>query len=283
MDEIMNTLRGLEKGQGTTASDETILKVSGVSKAFVGVQALDDVTFSVTAGHIKALIGPNGAGKTTILNVINGLLKPNRGSVSFRGHELIGRKVHSTALLGISRTFQLIRLFTVNEATVLDNVMVGGHRHFQPAINDVLFFRLRTARKEKELREKAMELLRFVGMDWAANMTPGSLSFGNQRMVELARALMADPELLLLDEPASGLNEAEVEHFMELLSMIRSRGVTILLVEHNMKLVMNVSNDIVVLDFGRWLAEGKPTAICNNPKVVEAYLGTECIDMGGGQ
>ena len=269
--------------QDTRTEDGAILRVSHVSKSFVGVQALDGVSFGVNKGQIKALIGPNGAGKTTMLNVINGLLKPNGGSVSFRGHELIGRKAHSSALLGISRTFQLIRLFTVNEATVLDNVMVGDHRNFQPTIADVLFFRLRTARKENRSRERAMELLKFVGMDWAANMTPGSLSFGNQRMVELARALMADPELLLLDEPASGLNEAEVEHFMELLSMIRSRGTTILLVEHNMKLVMNVSDDIVVLDFGRWLAEGKPTAICSDPKVVVAYLGTECIEMGGKQ
>jgi ABC-type branched-subunit amino acid transport system ATPase component len=283
MDEMMSKQADQGNSEGAMARDETILEVSRVFKSFVGVQALDDVSFNVTRGHIKALIGPNGAGKTTMLNVINGLLKPNSGSVSFRGQELIGRKVHSTALLGISRTFQLIRLFTVNEATVLDNVLVGGHVHFRPTVADVLLFRMRTAGKEKKLREKAMDLLKFVGMDWAATMTPGSLSFGNQRMVELARALMADPALLLLDEPASGLNEAEVEHFMELLSMIRAKGVTILLVEHNMKLVMNVSNDIVVLDFGRWLAEGKPTAICNDPKVIEAYLGTECIDIGAGQ
>ena len=278
MGPAIESVRGTKN---TTDANSVVLKVTDVTKSFDGVCALDGVSFSIRKGHIKALIGPNGAGKTTLLNIINGLLAPDKGSVSFRSHELIGMKTDRIAVLGLSRTFQLIRLFTVNEATVLDNVLLGAHKHTLPSIPGVLFFRSRTKRIESSMREKAMEMLRFVGMDWAAQMTPGSLSFGNQRMVELARSLMADPELLLLDEPASGLNDTEVGHFMELLSVIRKQGVSILLVEHNMKLVMNVSDDIVVLDFGKWLAEGNPAEICSNPKVVEAYLGAECVDVGG--
>jgi branched-chain amino acid transport system permease protein len=280
----MTEIVGRQAGKVNSGSmGPVILKATGVTKTFDGVHALDSVTFSIKAGHIKALIGPNGAGKTTMLNVINGLLKPDNGSISFQDHELVGMKTDRTAMLGISRTFQLIRLFTVNDATVLDNIMLGAHKQLQPTIANALFFRLKSIRKEQGFREKAMELLQFVGMEWAANMTPGSLSFGSQRMVELARSLMTSPRLLLLDEPASGLNDSEVERFMELLAAIRDQGVTILLVEHNMKLVMNVSDDIVVLDFGKWLAEGNPVEICNNPKVVEAYLGTECAVAGGPQ
>jgi ABC-type branched-subunit amino acid transport system ATPase component len=277
----MESATGQRNMKNTIETDNVVLRVTDVTKAFDGVHALDGVSFNTRKGHIKALIGPNGAGKTTLLNIINGLLVPDRGSVSFEGHELVGMNTDRIALLGLSRTFQLIRLFTVNEATVLDNVLLGAHKQALPTIPGALFFRPRTQRIENTIREKAMEMLRFVGMDWAAQMTPGSLSFGNQRMVELARSLMADPELLLLDEPASGLNDTEVEHFMELLSVIRGRGISILLVEHNMKLVMNISDDIVVLDFGKWLAEGNPAAICSNSKVVEAYLGAECADAGG--
>ena len=261
-----------------TERRDVILKVANVSKAFEGVHALDQVSFDVTAGQIKALIGPNGAGKTTLLNIINGLLAPDSGHAYFHGQDLVGLSTDRIALLGLSRTFQLIRLFSVNNATVLDNVMLGGHKSLQPTIPEVLFFRRQTARKEEAVREKAMEMLAMVGLDSAWDALPGSLSFGNQRLVELARSLMADPKLLLLDEPASGLNETEVETFMELLSAIRAKGITILLVEHNMKLVMNVSDDIVVLDFGRWLAEGDPAAICVNAEVIEAYLGAECVN-----
>ena len=268
--------------RGTRAQpDGTMLKVADVSKSFEGVQALLDVSFEVRAGHIKALIGPNGAGKTTLLNVINGLLTPDSGQVYLRGQELVGRKTEQIALLGVSRTFQLIRLFTVNNATVLDNVLLGAHKHVRPTIGGALFLRGRMARAEKAVRERAMEALSFVGMEWAADMVPGALSFGNQRLVELARSLMSEPELLLLDEPASGLNDAEVERFMELMVAIRERGITILLVEHNMSLVMRVSDHIVVLDFGKWLAEGDPSAICANPAVIEAYLGAECKLDGG--
>ncbi|HVN23014.1 MAG TPA: ABC transporter ATP-binding protein [Syntrophorhabdales bacterium] len=263
------------------AAQEALLTVDGVSKSFEGVHALIDVSFQIKAGHIKALIGPNGAGKTTLLNVINGLLLPDEGTVSLRGHELTRMKTEQIAMLGVSRTFQLVRLFTVNDATVLDNVLLGAHKRINPTILGTLFLRSRSGHKERVMREKAMEALSFVGMDWAADRVPTALSFGNQRLVELARSLMAEPELLLLDEPASGLNDAEVEQFLQLLMAVRARGVTILLVEHNMNLVMRLSDDIVVLDFGKRLAEGDPASICANPAVIEAYLGSECA-IGGG-
>jgi ABC-type branched-subunit amino acid transport system ATPase component len=263
--------RSAADGAGSTSS---MLKVAGVTKTFEGLCALGDVGFSVSKGHIKALIGPNGAGKTTMLNIINGLLRPEQGQVLFQGHDLVKMSADRIASVGIARTFQLIRLFSVNDATVLDNVMIGAHKFLRPTIAGSLFFRSRTSRRQREAKEKAMEMLRFVGLEACASMQPGALSFGNQRLVELARSLMADPRLLLLDEPASGLNDREVESFMELLSAIKSKGVTILIVEHNMKLVMKVSDDIVALDFGRWLAEGPPSAICSDPLVIQAYLGT---------
>ena len=258
-------------------SNAPILQVVDVTKDFEGVRALDGVGFAVRKGHIKALIGPNGAGKTTLLNVVNGLLKPDEGHVFFKDHDLVTMRTDKIGLLGLSRTFQLIRLFSVNNATVLDNVMIGAHRKLQPTITGSLLFRGRMKRREKSVRHKAYEALRLVGLEDAAPMQPGALSFGNQRLVELARSLMAEPDLLLLDEPASGLNDNEVEGFMGLLDAIRKRGITILLVEHNMKLVMSVSDDVVVINFGRRLAEGAPSQVCNDPLVIQAYLGSDGI------
>ena len=267
----------LEKAPGDRPQPP-LLRVREVSQAFEGLQALDRVCFEVRSGTIKSIIGPNGAGKTTLLNIINGLLTPDGGQVLFREHNLTGLRPDRIAAQGISRTFQLIRLFTVNNATVLDNVLLGAHRHLQPSITGALLLRARTAGREREARARALALLRFVGLDEAAAALPGALSFGSQRLLELARCLMADPDLLLLDEPASGLNDAEVERFMELLIALRTRGKTILLVEHNMKLVMNISDDVLVLNFGRRLAEGPPALIIADPEVVKAYLGSEDRD-----
>jgi branched-chain amino acid transport system ATP-binding protein len=269
-----------ESATPAVSPDGIMLRVADVTKDFEGVRALDGVSFAVQTGQIKALIGPNGAGKTTILNVINGLLRPDSGHVYFKGQDLVRMRTDKIAFLGLSRTFQLIRLFSVGNATVLDNVMIGAHKSLQPTIPGSLFFRSAMKKKERLVREKAMETLRFVGLDKVASAEPGALSFGNQRLVELARSLMADPEILLLDEPASGLNDSEVESFMELLSIIKKRGVTVVLVEHNMRLVMSVSDDVVVIDFGRWLAEGPPSAISLDKKVIAAYLGSESATSG---
>jgi branched-chain amino acid transport system ATP-binding protein len=257
-----------------TEKDETILNVIDVTKTFDGIHALENVSFGVRKGHIKALIGPNGAGKTTLLNAINGILPPDQGHIHFLGKDVVGQTADRIAGLGLSRTFQLIRMFTINNATVLDNVLLGAHMQLRPNIFESIFRRGKVDKAEQEARDKAIELLKFVGLEKAADATPGSLPFGNQRLVELARSLMTEPKMLLLDEPASGLNDTEVEGFTELLQSVREKGITILLVEHNMKLVMNIADDIVVLDFGKKLAEGTPQAICANPEVIEAYLGT---------
>ncbi len=254
---------------------EALLRVDDVVKTFEGVHAVDHVSFSVAKGDIKALIGPNGAGKTTLLNAISGLLPPDSGSIHLGGTPIAGLTPDRIALLGLSRTFQLVRLFTINNATVLDNVMLGAHKALNPTIRDALFRRGMVARQERAAAEKAAALLDFVGLAGKEKVLPSTLSFGNQRLLELARALMTDPLMLLLDEPASGLNDAETETFITLLSAIRDRGITILLVEHNMKVVMNIADDIIVLDFGKKLAEGTPSQICADPRVIEAYLGSQ--------
>jgi len=257
-----------------------ILKVVAAVKTFAGICALDSVSFGVKTGQIKALIGPNGAGKTTLLNAINGILPADGGHIYFLGQDVAGLSPDKIALRGVSRTFQLLRLFTINNATVLDNVMLGAHMRLKPSLLESIFRRGKVGREERTARDEAMEILRLVGLEKAAQVVPTALSFGNQRLVELARSLMTTPKMLLLDEPASGLNETEVNRFTELLLSIQERGITILLVEHNMKLVMNIADDIVVLDFGKKLAEGTPQEICANAEVINAYLGVTNKDCG---
>lgn len=257
-----------------------ILKIEGISKRFEGVHALDGVSFSVKRGEIKALIGPNGAGKTTMLNVINGLLSPDEGRIYFKDIDITGQPPNVIASLGMGRTFQLIRLFTINNATVMDNLLVGASLTLKPGIIKSIFFPVKVKKEELKIQKKALEILEFVGLSGKEMKLSGALSFGNQRLLELARALMIEPDMLLLDEPASGLNDMEVENFKELLLSIKKNGTTMLIVEHNMKLVMDLADDIVVLDFGRKLAEGTPEKICADPQVIKAYLGT--IDRSGG-
>jgi branched-chain amino acid transport system ATP-binding protein len=257
---------------------EAILQLDLVTKTFEGLTALSDVSFGVRQGHIKALIGPNGAGKTTLLNTISGLIRPNKGRIFFDQIDLTRKRPHEITGLGVARTFQLIRLFTVNEATVLDNVMLGAHRRLKPGVIEALIMGNRLRKRNAYLEEDALKTLEFVGLEWASSFLPSALSFGNQRLVEMARALMAQPKLLLLDEPASGLNDAEVETFAGLLRAIQGQGTTILLIEHNMKLVMEIADDIVVLDFGKKLAEGTPSEVSSNTDVIEAYLGQEYLD-----
>jgi ABC-type branched-subunit amino acid transport system ATPase component len=259
----------------TTATH--LLQVENVTKAFSGVAAISGVSFIVPRGVIKALIGPNGAGKTTMLNMISGLLRPDSGYIAFEGNGTSRSTPHEIARLGIGRTFQLLRLFTTNNATVLDNVMLGANNKIKPNIVKSIFFRRITRDEEAEARNSAFEILRFLGIEETARLSPLALSFGKQRMVELARALMSSPKLLLLDEPASGLNDSEVDGFMETLLTIRARGITILLIEHNMKVVMNLAEDITVIDFGEKIAEGTPHDIANNPEVIRAYLGDDHI------
>ena len=260
-----------------------LLWVDNITKSFSGLTALLDVSFGIERGHIKALIGPNGAGKTTLLNVISGILSPDSGHVYYRGKDLSRLRPHEIAAQGLSRTFQLVRLFKANNAKVLDNLMIGAHLKLNPSFVKSLFLRGTIRHQDRVMRETAYEKLRFVGLERAVgNTLPSNLPFGNQRLLEIARALMAEPEMLLLDEPASGLNDAEVEDFKRLLLAVKEKGMTILLVEHNMKLVMEVADEIVVLNFGRKLAEGNCDEISCNRKVIEAYLGSDYVNIAGG-
>ena len=259
--------------------EKEFLRLDHITKRFTGLTALQDVSFGIKRGHIKALIGPNGAGKTTLLNVISGILSADSGHVYYRGKDLTKLRPNAIAAQGLSRTFQLVRLFTVNNATVLDNLLIGAHLKLRPSVFKSLFLRGIIHKQDSGVRNTAYEKLRFVGMEWAANYLPSNLPFGNQRMLEIARALMSGPEMLLLDEPASGLNDAEVEDFKQLLLAVKKSGVTILLVEHNMKLVMDVADEIVVLNFGRKLAEGNRKEISRDQKVIEAYLGSGYVNF----
>jgi branched-chain amino acid transport system ATP-binding protein len=250
-----------------------LLELSHINKRFGGLHAVNDVSFSVDKGRIKGLIGPNGAGKTTLFNLVSGALKADAGSILFKGAPIQNRPPHRIASRGILRTFQNLKLFA--KMTVLENVMVGMHAKTGAGMASGMLRLPRSRREEKRIREQSLAVLEKLGAAHLASVDAHNLSFGQQRSVELARALAGEPELLLLDEPAAGLTMKETESLGETILAIRESGVTILLVEHDMSLVMNVSDDICVLSFGQVIAQGNPREIQKNPEVVRVYLGDE--------
>ncbi|HKW44882.1 MAG TPA: ABC transporter ATP-binding protein [Candidatus Eremiobacteraceae bacterium] len=248
-----------------------LLSLQGVTKAFGGLTAVDDVTFDVETGSIISLIGPNGAGKSTVFNLITGIYAPTGGAIVFDGRPIGGLKPHTVASLGIARTFQNIRLFA--HMSVLDNVLVGRHARMRATAWDCAFRTPFGRREEKSAEDSAMATLDWMGLTRFSNEWARNLPYGMQRRLEIARGLASDPKLLLLDEPAAGTNPAEKVGLMKLVQAIRDRGVTVLLIEHDMKLVMGISDYVHVLDYGEEIAHGKPDAVRHDPRVIEAYLG----------
>ena len=250
-----------------------VLEIKKISKNFGGIQALTDVSFSIEQGEVLGLIGPNGAGKTTMFNMITAMFPPSSGEIVFMGQSLAGLKPHEITKQGICRTFQNIRLFS--ELTVRENVMVGNHCRLTTGVLQSVFRTKYQKQEEENVLKSSDEILEIVGLSEYSQTIAKNLSYGQQRRLEIARALASRPKLLLLDEPAAGMNEKETNDLFDLIKKIQALNITILLIEHDMPLVMRICSRIVVLNFGKKIAEGTPSSIQNNKEVIEAYLGVE--------
>lgn len=253
-----------------------VLEIQNVSKFFYGLVAIDDLTIKVKPGQIYGIIGPNGAGKTTLFNCVTGIYTPEKGTIKYKGEDITGMAPHKIAQRGVLRTFQNIRLF--KEMSVAENIMAGFHtkskQKWYHAIVHTPFYK----KDERAAWEKVEELMEFFNLSRLATVPTGDLSYGNQRKVEMARALAANPELLILDEPAAGLNENETKELTDIIRKISKMGIGIMMIEHDMEMVMSLTDYITVINFGKEISQGKPSFVQNDPRVIEAYIGSDDED-----